>query len=151
MLLNNNKRVEVVHSWYFPICASLCVLLLLCRLCLLRGHLMMPRLIGLQTSGKWAAWTLPEPPRSHCTSMGVISACWREGVYVASVLLAAELMNEAMSEHEKNMRLLATSKTTKLFCLCFLAVLRLMVTICGCGSNSCKQQVRLKNVPLRSK
>lgn len=34
--------------------------------------------------------------------MGVISACWREAVRGASVLLAAAVMNEAACEHEKN-------------------------------------------------
>lgn len=58
----------------------------------------------LQTSGKWATWTLREPPRSHRTVMGVISTSRREGVYVASVPLAAAVTNEAVSEHEKNMR-----------------------------------------------
>lgn len=74
--------------------------------------------------------------------MGVISACWREGVHVASVPLAAAVMNEAVSEHEK--RVLVTSKTSKASRLCFLAVLRLMVTTCGCGSNSCKQPAQFK-------
>lgn len=41
-------------------------------------------------SNKWqmnslnSAWT---PPPSHCTSMGVISACWWESVYITSMLL----------------------------------------------------------------
>lgn len=61
--------------------------------------------------------------------MGAISACWREGVHVTSVPLAAAVMNEAVSEHEKNTRALVTSKTSKVFRLCFLAVLGLMATM----------------------
>lgn len=60
------------------------------------------------------------------------------------------LVNEAVSEHGKNMRLLATSRTTKVFWLCFLEVLKL-IAIRGCGSNSCKQPARFENTLLHSK
>lgn len=93
---------------------------------------------------KHVAWTLSEPPRPPRHCMGVISQCserWREGVYVAGVQLYAVVLNEAMSEHGENTRVLATSKTPAVFWLCFPVVPRLMGAPWGCGSNSCKQAV----------
>lgn len=50
--------------------------------------------------------------------MGVISDCsqrWQKGVYVAGVPLCAAGLYEAKSEHGRNMRVLATSKTPRYF------------------------------------
>ncbi len=104
----------------------------------------------LQTCGECVAWTLSEPPSPPRHCMGVISKCSerrREGVYVAGVQLYAAVLNEAMSEHGENMRVLATSKTSEVFWLCFPVVWRLMGAPCGCGSNSCKQPVWSKITP----
>lgn len=76
----------------------------------------------LRTCGELVAWTLREPPAPPRHCMGVISQCSerrRQGVYVAGVQLYAAVLNEAMSEHGENMRVLATSKTSEVFWLCF--------------------------------
>lgn len=52
--------------------------------------------------------------------MGVISKCserWREGVYV--VQLYAAVLDEAVSEHGENMRVLATSKPSEVILTLF--------------------------------
>lgn len=65
-------------------------------------------------AGVWLELCLnPPSPPQRC--MGVISQCSegrREGVYFAGVQLYAAVLNEAMSEHGENMRVLATSKTS---------------------------------------
>lgn len=95
----------------------------------------------IHVAGVWLELCLnPPSPPQRC--MGVISQCSegrREGVYFAGVQLYAAVLNEAMSEHGENMRVLATSKTSDGFWLCFPVVSRLMAEPCGCGSNSCKQ------------
>lgn len=96
---------------------------------------------------KHVAWTLSEPPRPPRHCMGVISQCserWREGVYVAGVQLYAVVLNEAMSEHGENMRVLATSKTPAVFWLCFPVVPRLMAAV-ATAANKQSEVKRLFN------
>lgn len=66
----------------------------------------------------------------------------RETVYVSGMQLYAAVLNEAMSEHGENMSVLATSKTSEGFGLCFPVVSWLMAAaLCGCGSSSCRKPV----------